>query len=288
MRPVGEIARRTAKIGTKQLSERLPVNGGDEFALLAQTINGMLGRIEEGYRELTESYKQQQRFTADASHELRTPLAVIKANTSLALMGTRSSDEYRQALVNSDKAATRMGRIVQDLLLLTRADAAQPTLRLAPTEIWDVLEQVAEAFHDTGGASVCLEKGSARPVISADADALVRVFTNLVENAVRHTPATGSVTIDASQSENLVLVRVTDTGEGIAPEHLPHLMERFYRVDSDRNRSKGGTGLGLAICKTIVEQHHGSISIESIVGAGTKVTVALPLENQNKFSSGAT
>jgi signal transduction histidine kinase len=283
LRPVRRITQAAAQIGAEDLSQRLEVTGKDELAELATTFNGMIGRLEgafaglsQAYRRLEASYKEQQRFTADASHELRTPLTRIKGMTSLALSGPHCADEYREALVVADQAADAMGRIVQDLLLLARADAGQLTLRFAPTRVEEALEHAAARLEGHPGAPIRCEPLTQPLPVNGDLDHLTRLVVNLLENAVRHTPSHGEVRMTARREAADVVIRISDTGEGIPPEHLPHVCERFYRVDASRTRADGGTGLGLAICQSIVQAHGGTLTLHSTPGQGTTVEVRLP------------
>ena len=275
LRPVRRIAQAAGRIETENLSRRLPVVGNDEFADLADTFNGMLSRLQSGFERQEEAFEQQRRFTADASHELRTPLTIIKANTSLALTGRRTEQDYQKTLRAVDTAADRMNRIVQDLLLLARSDAGQFSFSLAPTPLADVLRQATALLPETEHAPVTLALPSPALWVQGDPDSLLRLFGNLLENALRYTPLEGRVTVSAHAQDDRVVVTVADTGEGIAPEHLPHVTERFYRVEAARSRGQGGTGLGLSICRSIVEAHHGDLVIASVAGRGTTVRVIL-------------
>jgi len=274
LRPVRRIASAAGQIEAEDLSQRLPVMGDDEFADLAVTINGMLSRLQAGFERQEQAFEQQQRFAADASHELRTPLTIIKANTSLALSERRTETEYEKTLRAVDSAADRMTRIVQDLLLLARADAGQLAYALVPTPLAEVLEAAAASLAiDHAPISVDLP---AKPIfVLGHADSLVRLFSNLLENAARHTPQEGRITVSAERRDGRVAVEVADTGVGIAPEHLPHVLERFYRVEAARSRAQGGTGLGLSICRSIADLHGGSLEITSLPGQGTTVRVLL-------------
>jgi heavy metal sensor kinase len=274
--PVRNIARAAERVEASSLSERLPVVGGGEFAQLSITFNAMLERLHVAFQQLEESNEQQRRFVADASHELRTPLSIIKANTSLALMSERTPAEYRKALVAADDAVDRTGRIVQDLLLLARADDNQLEYPLEPTRIEDVLHRAAQGIHGDAVAPVSFVLPDPAVKVCGNPEALTRLFTNLLDNASRHTPPDGKITVTARREHGSVVITVADTGEGIAPEHLPHIAERFYRVDTARSRARGGTGLGLAICQTIVRAHDGAMRIDSILGKGTTVTITLP------------
>jgi signal transduction histidine kinase len=270
LRPVREIAETTARLGASDLSERLPVSGSDEFSELSSSINAMLARLEE-------AFDRQRRFTADASHELRTPLSIVKANTSLALEHPWPNDRYREFLVAIDTAAGRQGRLVEELLFLARADAGKLARDVGPVCLIEALEEAAEAVSRPDGPCIQLERINPELMALGSGSELTRLFTNLLENAVRHTPPEGMVIVSATFDSMSVTVTVADTGEGILPEHLPHLGERFYRVDSARSTGTGGTGLGLAICRSIVEAHGGRMTIESTVGKGAAIRIRLLL-----------
>jgi len=275
LRPVRSITQAAAEISeTEDLSRRLEVTGKDELAELAATFNTMIERLDEAFHRLESAYDQQRRFAADASHELRTPLTAIKANTSLALTGEPSVESYREALTAADHAADSMTRIVQDLLLLARSDTGQLVMEAETVEMEPLLRKAVRALPArTTAVELRLEAGLAA---RGDSHHLGRLFLNLLENAVRHTPPDGLIRVSAWPDGERVIAQVADTGEGIAPEHLPHVTERFYRVDSARSRARGGTGLGLAICESIAQAHGGSLSVTSEVGVGTTVTVTLP------------
>jgi heavy metal sensor kinase len=266
LRPLRRLTAEAASMGADDLSRRLPVAGRDEFATLAETVNDMLGRIEH-------AFEQQRRFTADASHELRTPLTVIKANAGLALADETLPAEHRRSVASIDRAAGRMHQTIQDLLLLARSDAGELTPSLRPTRLAGTLEDAAECAFPHGDARLRLECGDL--MVMGDAGHLTRLFTNLLDNAGRHTPPGGRITADARREGGKVVVTLRDTGAGIDAEHLPHVCERFYRVDKARARQHGGTGLGLAICRSIVQAHGGSMRLESRPGEGVTVTVEL-------------
>jgi signal transduction histidine kinase len=286
IRPVRAVTRAAAEIGAREdLSARLPTAGGDEFARLSATFNAMLGRLEQAFARQEEAYERQRRFVGDASHELRTPLTVIKANTSLALSDDGLPAEYREVLTAVDTAADRTIRIVQDLLLLARSDAGQLPIRPEPLDVSDLLMQAQrEALAlQPEGAPITVEVepagvGDDAPLtVVADRHHLPRLLSNLLDNALRYTPADGHITLSARPADGRrVEIAVSDDGEGIPQEHLPHITERFYRVDASRERSHGGTGLGLAICRAIACAHGGALSLTSEVGHGTTVRVLLP------------
>ena len=284
LRPVRELGLAAGRIEASDLSQRLPNSGGDEFAVLATTFNGMLSRLESAFHAMEAAYEQQRQFTADASHELRTPLTIIKANTSLALLNGGTAADYRCALEAADLGADRTIRLIQDLLLLARADAGSDPMHRECVPLGVVLTQAAEAalaarhhpHPDLDHPHTALHLPAIDLNVSGDEHSLRRLFSNLLENALRHTSPDGTVTVTAEQQGAAIVVKIIDTGEGIALVHLPHLFDRFYRADSARSGATGGTGLGLAICRSIVEAHGGAISLESVAGVGTTVTVTLP------------
>jgi len=291
LRPVRELGLAAGRIEASDLSQRLPDSGGDEFAVLATTFNGMLSRLESAFHAMEAAYEQQRQFTADASHELRTPLTIIKANTSLALLNGGTAVDYRCALEAADLGADRTIRLIQDLLLLARADAGSDPMHRQCVPLGVVLTQAAEAalavrhrpHTDLDHPHSVLHHPHSvlhLPAIglnvSGDEHSLRRLFSNLLENALRHTSPEGTVTVTAEQQGAAIVVKIIDTGEGIALVHLPHLFDRFYRADSARSGATGGTGLGLAICRSIVEAHGGAITLTSEAGVGTIVSVTLP------------
>ncbi|WP_309707897.1 ATP-binding protein [Armatimonas sp.] len=262
--PVRQITEAAARIGVEDLSERMPVRGKDEFARLSQTFNGMLGRLEA-------SFDRQKRFVADASHELKTPLTVIKANSSLALADPDLTPDYRETLVEIDRAADRTSRIVQDLLLLARTDHAQLSLKESEVSLANLFAEVVSEAKKLHPEGAFIDLQVAQESVWGDSHLLHRLLLNVLDNALRHTPADGKVRVVAQPSGFMVV----DTGEGVSPEHLAHLGERFYRVDSARARRGGGTGLGLAISRAIAEAHGGTLALESEQGKGTTVHVTL-------------
>jgi heavy metal sensor kinase len=277
LQPVRRITESANSLNPDDLSQRLPVVGADEFAGLARTMNGMLERIEDAFVRLSRSFERERRFTADASHELRTPLTAMKANTTLALRGDRTPEQYREALQAVDSAADAMIRLVQGLLLLARSDRGQLELVYESVDLRELLDDAAAAARSNQPqAPVRIRIAEDAGAIRGDPDHLSRLIVNLLENALRHTPPDGEVTIEANGQGDNVVLSVADTGEGIPAEHLQHLGERFYRVDTARSREHGGTGLGLAICNSIVAAHGGTLTIDSAPGRGTRVTISLP------------
>ena len=262
-------------IGAGDLSERLPSSGQDEFSELAETFNGLLGRLETAFAKQQRLIVQQRRFTADASHELKTPLTIIQGNTSLALHGQPGAEEYKRSMQEIGAAAETMSRLVRDLILLAHSDAGRLGRQRIELLLREVLERAVSRVPRPS-APICLTLGDEALSVPGNEEELVRLFTNLLTNAAHHTPCDGKITLSARREGTQAVITVADTGDGIAPEHLPHLGERFYRVDSARSRTDGGTGLGLSICLGIVEAHDGEMTFASTLGEGTTVTVRLP------------
>jgi signal transduction histidine kinase len=276
LRPVQALTRAAAGIRPDQLSRRLPVSGADEFDTLAATFNQALARVESAFADRERAISQLRRFTADASHELRTPLTTIKTNAGVALTDVEPSAEHVHALRQIDRAADRMTALVQDLLLLARSDARQLSLDLRPVALPDVLRDAIDSVAQTPRASIVLECHEPIPCAHGDYEHLRRLFLNLLQNAARHTPPEGRIAAGVEATEAGVVVTISDTGCGIAPEHLPHIGQPFYRVDAGRDRMHGGAGLGLAICRSIADAHSAALAVDSSPGRGVRVTVAFP------------
>lgn len=277
LKPIASMRRAAQAIGEGDLDQRLEIKGKDELADLSIAFNEMAAKLELSFAEqkaaleaLREAYESQRRFTADASHELRTPLARMQLATSSALSGPESG--YFPALEVADKAAGQMAKLVKQLLTLARADAGQLGLRHEIVDLRLVASNAANSFD----RQIDVELPSGPIFVLGDEDHLERAVKNLLENAVRHTPIDGKICLSADSGGGKARLKVSDTGSGIPTDHLPHIFERFYRIDAARSAGEG-VGLGLAICKSIVEAHEGSIEIESTLGRGASANISLPL-----------
>jgi two-component system, OmpR family, sensor kinase len=282
LRTVQHIAQTAEEIGAQDLSRRLEVRGEDEFARLSETFNGMLERLNASFAQQDRLLEQQKRFTADASHDLQTPLSVIKANASLMLSMDATREDCLMALREIEETSDSMSQLVKDLLMLARADEGRLGQQRSLLSVQEVLQQAIARVSHRHSAPIRLLPGAEGLTVEASEEELIRLFMNLLDNAQRYTPEDGEITVSARYGGENLLITFCDTGVGIAPEHLPHLGERFYRADASRTRSEGGTGLGLSICRSIAEAHGGSLTIESTLGVGTTVTVAFPAATSEK------
>ena len=271
--PIDRITRTAGRIGAADLSRRLALPASpDEVGRLAATFDGMLDRLEE-------AFARQRRFTADASHELRTPLALLTGRAEVALDRPRTPAEYRAVLAGVRDDAARMARLLGELLTLARADGGQDLLVREPVDLADLVADTLAALVPLAEErGVALAAGALVPcTISGDQTRLTQLLVNLIDNALKYTPAGGRVTVDLERDDDTATILVADTGIGIAPEYLPRLFERFYRVDTARSRAEGGAGLGLAIAEWIARAHGGDIAVTSAVGGGSTFSVRLPL-----------
>jgi signal transduction histidine kinase len=276
--PVREIASAASQIEASNLDGRLAVRGKDVFASLATTFNSMLERLQGSFQRLETTLEAQRRFTADASHELKTPLTVIKTRVGVALRGRSEPDRLREHLVAIGETADGMNKIIQDLLLLASADEHDLQGRAEPVLVRTLVDETRGVVAAQSSIEVRNDVPSDL-MICVDRAMFGRVLLNLVGNAVRYSPLQTPVVVGGSASAAGVNLWVRDCGPGIAPEHLEHVFERFYRADEARDRDSGGTGLGLAISKQIVEAHGGKIWLESAVGRGTTAHISLPWED---------
>lgn len=273
-RPIGALLRTAAGLRPTQLAERLPVRGtGDELDCLASTINGLLDQVAE-------HVQRQERFVADAAHELRGPLAAVQSSLEVAVADDRHIDDIRDVLGDTLEATRQLSKVTNDLLLLAENAGEQRHQTEASTDLATVVRQTAAMF-----AGVASERGltvlvdAASPVcVSGEPAWLRRVVGNLLDNAIRFTPAGGRVMLHASHDVGHAMLVVGDTGMGLAPDEATRVFERFYKSDRARSHGAGhrSGGLGLSICKSLVEMLGGEIRLTSERGGGTTVTVTLP------------
>jgi heavy metal sensor kinase len=268
LRPVDDLTRRAAAVDASGEFEPLPVPAAnDELSRLASTLNAMLDRLRR-------SLDLERRFSADASHELRTPIGIMEAELDVALRSRTTPPEAKEVLSSVRDEAASLARIVANLVLLARADAAgEVTLERQDADLLDIAGTVANRFrHIATERGIALHVEGEPAQVVADADMLRQAVSNLVENALRYTDPGGTVTITVTDQDTPSLA-VTDTGTGIPADELPHVFDRFYRVDGARRRARGGAGLGLEISRRIVEAHGARIDAESEAGKGSRFSI---------------
>ena len=270
--PVRAMSKAARQITAEDLGRRLERRGADdEIDHLAGTLNTMLAGLEA-------AFAQARRFSADAAHELRTPLTVLKGELEVALRAARSPEEYRQVLISSLEEVNHLIRLAEDLLLFSRSVATMgfPRERVELEPL--VLEALEVGARRAQGAGVTVRADALEPaLVLGDAGALRRAVLNLVDNAVKYTPAGGKVEISLLVAEGEARIVVRDTGIGIDPADAARIFDPFVRLDAARTRDAGGSGLGLALVRAIAEAHGGTISVDSTPGAGSRFTVRLPL-----------
>ncbi|MFQ5898886.1 MAG: ATP-binding protein [Candidatus Methylomirabilia bacterium] len=271
-RPITKLVEATERVTGGDLASKAEIIRQDEIGLLARGFNEMLDRLNR-------SFEDQRRFYADASHELRTPLTIIRGEAEVALREPEKSVKaYREALETVNAVASQMGRLVDELLFLARSEAGQIRYEMAEVALAPLLEEVARQSEGLSALKgVHLETDvSRRMAVRGDPQRLRQLFLVLVDNAIKYTAPGGKVTLALKAEPDRARVLVSDTGIGIPERDLPHIFERFYRVDGAGARPEEGTGLGLAIARSIVRAHQGEIFVDSALGRGTTVSVLLP------------
>lgn len=269
--PIRDISKTAQRIAEGDLHQRIPV--GDSESELGQ----LTSLLNDTFARLAAVIDEQKRFTSDAAHELRTPLSVILAQTQLALSRQRGPEANVKTIEMAHRNATRMQELIESLLTLAKADAGAETDR-EPIRL-DALsrDNLDHIRHLAEEKSIILHDDLPPTACQAHPGHVTQILTNLLGNAVKYCRPGDEVRVSTHRHNGHAILTVADTGPGIAPEHLPHLFERFYRADASRNRSTGGAGLGLAICKTLVEAQGGHITVESKLEKGTTFQVVLPV-----------
>jgi len=271
--PVDAMTHKAERISAERLNQRITVeNPKDELGKLATVFNSMLSRLEAAFNQL-------RRFTADASHELRTPLTAIRSVGEVALQDQRSLAEYRDVIGSMLEEVDRLTRLVESLLVLSRADAGQVQLQRADISLLALAQEataLVEVLAEEKGQRIAVE-GDARAVVSVDRLILRQAIVNLVDNAIKYSPAESLISVQARPSDNNhAILEVTDQGPGVPPEHRSHIFDRFYRMDAARAREWGGAGLGLSIARWAVEAHGGEIGLRSEGARGSTFWIRLP------------
>jgi heavy metal sensor kinase len=273
LKPVRSIAELAREISPTQLGRRLPVRGSrDELDYLAEAFNETLERLQNTLAEMRQ-------FTGSIAHELRTPLATLRAEAELALMQSGSDEELRRVLASQLEEFEKLTRLINQLLLLARAEAGEFQILKQPVSLTAVARSVTEQMQPLASAkniSISL-KADSEVTISGDRNWMDRVAVNLLDNAIKFTPEAGQIEVIVKREPTGACLQVRDTGDGIPADALPHIFERFYRADPARSREVQGAGLGLSLVQWIVEQHEGRVEVQSELHKGTCLTVWLPL-----------
>jgi two-component system OmpR family sensor kinase len=273
--PLQRLAVAARAIAAGDLSQQVEVQGSAEIAQFTRAFNEMTSALEG-------AEKLRQNLVADVAHELRTPLSVLQGNLRAIL-----DDVYpleKAEIANLYDETRLLSRLIDDLRELAQAEAGQLGLNLRPTAVADVLRATVTNFEPAAEAQeirLTAEIAADLPPILADPDRLAQVLRNLLTNALRHTPSGGQIAVSAAATQEAIEITVADNGEGIAPEDLPHVFDRFWRADRSRSRAEGGAGLGLAIARSLVQAHGGRIWAQSIKGKGSTFTLSLPISDQD-------
>lgn len=270
--PLRAMTRAVGKTSAEQLDRQI-VGAGRwprELGELAQAFDAMLERLAGAFQRLRQ-------FSADVAHELRTPLNNLRGEAEVALSQPRSADTYRRVIESMHEEVLRLGRIVESLLFLARAEQGRAALAREPVELSASVEAVLEYFRPYAEEKGVALRHRGAAQVAADPDLVQRAVGNLLANAIRYTPAGESVTVDIERSPaGGAKIRVVDTGPGISAEHLPRLFDRFYRVDAARSEASQGSGLGLSIVRSIMTLHGGSVELASTPGSGTTAILIFP------------
>lgn len=276
LHPIDDITRTAQAIHAKDLHQRIAYTGpADEVGRLAATFDQMLNRLQT-------AFERERRFAGDAAHELRTPLAALKGRIGVILSQPRSLDVYALTLQEMEQQVDRLIRLSNDLLLMVRLEQGMRQETAEKIDLSDFLPVVVDQIRPLAEAkSINLtEIIPPHSPIQGHFDLLIRLFLNLLDNAIKYTSTEGQVIIKVQKQDQWIQIIFQDSGPGIAPHHLPHLFERFYRVEADRARQsdqEGGAGLGLAIAREIAQVHSGNLTVTSELGKGSVFTVWLPM-----------
>jgi heavy metal sensor kinase len=273
LRPVDDITERAEGITSSNLSERLPViRTGDELERLSTALNRMIGRLDDAFQHIN-------RFSADASHELRTPLTILQLELEGMVQTHALSASLEDQIGSALEETHRMSRIVESLLTISRLDAGEANLDRARLDLGDLTNSTAHEMNVLAQEKALSLRSSAvgTVYIEGDRTRLQQVVANLIDNAIKYTQEGGTVEVKVQREAGKAILEVSDNGVGIPTTAIPHVFERFYRVDKARSRASGGAGLGLSIVKAICTAHGGEISVRSEEGRGSRFRVELPL-----------
>jgi signal transduction histidine kinase len=291
-RPIATLTRAAESMAAGDLEQRISVRRRDELGTLAGAFNAMSGQITARLAELGRLENLRREFVSNVSHELKTPLTSIQAYTETLLDGAIDDAEHnRQFLMRIAEQADRLHALILDLLRLARIESGGTAFELTTVRLDDVLPACRDshaAVASSRGVTLTIRRPGSPVRVCADADGLRTIFDNLIDNAIKYTPAGGSVTVAWRIEGEYAAIEIADTGIGIPEEHVSRIFERFYRVDKARSRELGGTGLGLSIVKHLVQVFAGTVHVESHPGRGSTFTVQLPLAEHVEHKGSAT
>ncbi len=273
LNPVDSITKKADQISHTNLKERIDIqNPKDELGQLSLTLNSLFERLQK-------AFESQQQFLSDAAHELKTPLAILRAHWEGELNNPGLPLPIKEKFVHDIETITRLNHLINNLLLLSKSEVFQSDFDITPLKLDEIMKEVIDdaiVLAESKSQNIQIVEMS-EVMVQGDRVRLYQLFFNLVDNAMKYSPEGSTIWMSLHKEESWAIVKVKDNGVGIATEHLPHIFERFYRVEKDRSRKTGGSGLGLSICKLITERHLGNIEVESTVGKGTVFTVKLPI-----------
>jgi heavy metal sensor kinase len=280
LEPVNSVADAAQRITHSNLDVQIPMrNAGDELDRLIEAFNHMMTRLNH-------SFEQIRQFSTDVSHELRTPLTVVRGQLEVALFTAQTVDQYRDAMADALEGVERLSNIVRALLMLSQAESGQLALQKTDMNLAELVRDLVDQ-HQIPAEAEGVRLTAALPgvcTIHADRIQIERLVSNLLGNAIKYTPAGGSVKVSLIAGLEHVNLIVEDTGVGISPAHLPHIFDRFYRVPSAD--AEKGLGLGLSFVAWIAKAHGGSVNVESTLRQGTRFTVSLPMGSWSAIAPG--
>ncbi|MTI81641.1 MAG: HAMP domain-containing protein [Firmicutes bacterium] len=288
-RPLLDMSKVSLAMASGDFTRRIEVSTKDEVGLLANSLNTLSTRLQEKLTQLKRIDETRREFVSNVSHEIKTPLTIIQAFTEVLQDDFVTTDKERKEYLNNiEDEVQRLKRLVNDVLNLKKMEEGRDDFEKDFINLKSLINKIQEKFNalqEESGVRLLFKLDRRIPNVYCNRDRIEQVFINLIDNAVRHTPKGGEVSITVTSTASNVRIEVKDSGKGIPKEDLPMIWERFYKADKSRNRDKSGTGLGLAIVKKIVEAHGGCIDVVSEVNKGTTFTIVLPITEQNMTKS---
>ncbi|AEF93219.1 integral membrane sensor signal transduction histidine kinase [Desulfotomaculum nigrificans CO-1-SRB] len=282
-KPLVKMNKAALAMASGNYQQRVDIQTNDEIGLLANSLNTLASRLQEKISQLEKQEQIRREFVTNVAHEIKTPLAVMQGFTETMIDGLVKTEQERDEYLNNIlEEINRLKRLVNEVLDLKRMEEGHFDFDQEPCDLREIIDRVRRKLTQLAvEKDIHFEIGVEKnlPLVTCNSDRIEQVLINLIDNAIRHTHTGGRVILRVSSKANQVHLRISDTGEGIAPEDLPMIWERFYKGDKSRTRARGGTGLGLAIVKRIVEGHGGQINVDSKLNVGTTFNIVLPVNN---------